>query len=257
MEAIIPKKLLRSVLDCFLKLEGFRENRPDSYSRKTPGSCGRSETVDIIPEPNKIDRLHYSIRWSDGSGCVSRHDCMNLEINRCGLCARRDDGSRSRMLVIITSTPGKSRPEESGGFMDKKMEMKEYEVEVTIKRKVRVVSQDRVDAEKLATDLLHGCGAESSPAEPCLMNQLAEKGFTVTGGLRKGPDELKAEMTDPVSGTRIRVEPCFLTTNESSGVVDNWTVNIQTVHGVQYSQIIEANRNAIHRILCLWAMEAK
>ena len=115
MEATFPKKLLRSALDCFLKLEGFRENRPGSYSRKTPGSCGRSETVDIIPEPDNIDRLHYSIRisiWSDGSVCVSRHDSRNLEINRRGLCVRRDDGSGSRMLVIITSTPGKSRPEE-------------------------------------------------------------------------------------------------------------------------------------------------
>lgn len=112
MEAIVPKRLLRSVLDCFLKLEGFRENRYGSYSRKIQGSCGRSEIVDIIPEPHNIDRLHYSISWNDGSGCVTRYDSWNLEINRCGLCVRREDGSRNRMLVIIASTPGKSRPEE-------------------------------------------------------------------------------------------------------------------------------------------------
>lgn len=136
-------------------------------------------------------------------------------------------------------------------------DLKEYEVEVTIMKKVRVVSQDRENAERLATDLLHGCGAKSLPGEPCLMDQLAEQGFTVTGGLSKGPDGLKAEMTDPVSGTRIRVEPCFLTANGRSGVIDNWTVNIQTAHGVQYSRIIEANRNAIYKILGLWAVEAK
>lgn len=135
--------------------------------------------------------------------------------------------------------------------------LKEYEVEVTILKKVRVVSQDRENAERLATDLLHGCGAKSKPGKPCLMDQLAEQGFTVTGSLTRGPDGIKAEATDPVSGTTIRVEPFFLTANERSGVIDNWIVNIRTMHGMQYSRVIDANSNAIYKILGLWAVEKK
>ena len=113
--------LIRTELDCFLKVEGFEETEYGQYERVKENPEGRIvERVSIVPNPTDINHFHFYIRLTyfneslplgetklkSKSGLkdrpfISQYDCYDLSFGKYGLCASKFIEGRKHTIIII------------------------------------------------------------------------------------------------------------------------------------------------------------